>query len=260
MKNIIKKLLREGLNDIAGFDNITPEERHEIDKRYNEYMEEDNQSMIKHEARLKSLYSHIEQIQNNPNLEQQLKDMVLKQFSDEIKVLETSINTTKNRDKKAVYNEIARSYLSWKRYEDDKIKNRESKTFGNEDIINLFVDALEGGSNYWYHIKHLPKEILYNIKERGVATSEAIGQHILNGGYIQFYDAEGEDYDDDDYQEKHSDKDLLGTVDMDSILEAITLVKRDYPEVWENILDEQYDANDADIFLQLCVMGDVVFG
>jgi hypothetical protein len=47
---------------------------------------------------------------------------------------------------------------------------------------------------------------------------------------------------------------------MDSILEAITIIKKDYPDVWENILDEQYDANDADIFLQLCVMGEVVYG
>ena len=71
---------------------------------------------------------------------------------------------------------------------------------------------------------------------------------------------EDEEYDEDDYTETHSDNGLLGTVDMDSILEAITIIKRDYPDVWENILDEQYDANDADIFLQLCVMGDVVFG
>jgi len=254
MKNIIKKLLREGLNDIAGFDNITPEERHEIDRRYKEYLLSDTESAVEAKKQL----DHYNKVINDPKFANQ--EWISKAFKDQISALQNTINVAKNRDKKAVYNEIARSYLSWKRYEDDKIKARETRTFGNEDIINLFVDALEGGSNYWYHIKHLPKEILYNIKERGVATSEAIGQHILNGGYIQFYDAEGEDYDDDDYQEKHSDNDLLGTVDMDSILEAITLVKRDYPEVWENILDEQYDANDADIFLQLCVMGDVVFG
>lgn len=254
MKNIIKKLLREGLNDITGFSDITPEERHEIDRRYDDYMKQDNQSMIEHEAKLKHLYQYME---NNPELSK--NEWGMKYLSDEIKVLETSINATKNRNKKAVYSEIARNYLSWKRYEDDRIKARESRTFNNEDIINLFVDALEGGSNYWYHIKHLPKDVVYQINELGTPTSEAIGQHILKGGYIQFYDAEGED-DEDDYQQQHSDKDLLGTVDMDSILEAITLVKRDYPEVWENILDEQYDANDADVFLQLCVMGEVVFG
>jgi hypothetical protein len=260
MKDFIKKLLREGLNDISGFDNITPEERKEIDRRYQDYMREDNESIVKYGVRLKQIYSSIEQIQNNPNLEQHIKDSVLKQVSNEIDVLKTSINTSKNRDKKAVYNEIARQYLSSKRYEDERFKARESKKFGKEDIINLFVDALEGGSNYWYHIKHLPEDVKYDIKQKGVSTSEAIGEHILNGGYVQFYDAEGDEYNDDDYLEKHSDKDLLGNVDMDSILDAIAIIKRDYPEVWESILDEQYDANDADIFLQLCVMGEVVFG
>jgi hypothetical protein len=258
MKNIIKKLLREGLNDIAGFTNITPEERQEIDRRFNDFMKEDKESMIEHEAKLKHLYQYMEKIKTDPELSK--NEWGMKYLSDEIKVLETSINATKNRNKKAVYTEIARNYLSWKRYEDDRIKSRESRTFNNEDIINLFVDALEGGSNYWYLIKHLPKDVVYKINELGKSTSEVIGQHILKGGYIQFDDVEAGDDEEDDYQQQHSDKDLLGTVDMDSILEAITLVKRDYPEVWENILDEQYDANDADVFLQLCVMGEVVFG
>lgn len=260
MKKIIKQLLREGLNDIAGFSNITPEEHKEIDRRFNDYMEEDEDSIIKNQKRLNNIYAHIEQIQNNQNLEQHIKDMVVKQISDEINVLETSIKSSKNRDKKAVYDFIARNYLAHKRHEEDRIKARESKSFGKEDIVNLFVTALEGGSNYWYKIKHLPKEIVYKINELGIPTAEVIGQHILNGGYIQFYDVEEEDNEDDDYQQQYSDKDLLGTVDMDAILEGITLVKKDYPEVWENILDEQYDANDADVFLQLCVMGEVVFG
>jgi hypothetical protein len=47
---------------------------------------------------------------------------------------------------------------------------------------------------------------------------------------------------------------------MDKLLDAINLVKKDYPEVYENIVLEEYDAEDADIFLQLAVMGNVVFG
>lgn len=258
MKNIIKKLLREGLEDIAGFTNITPEERKEIDKRYKEFVLSDSKSAVEHKKELNHQYLYLEKLENF-DIEEHVKNMLRKQILDKIKVLETSINSSKTRDRKAVYDEIARNYLSWKRYEDDKIKARESRTFGKEDVINLFVDALEGGSNYWYQIRHLPKDITYKANEMGESVSEAIGEYILQGGYVQFYDAE-EEYDDDDYQEKYSDKGLLGTVDMNSILEAITIIKKDYPEVWENILDEQYDANDADVFLQLCVMGEVVFG
>ena len=137
-----------------------------------------------------------------------------------------------------------------------------------EDIIGLFVTALEGGSNYWYHIEF--------PDEGGSTSSEEIGDLILKGGTVSFYDIElMEDIEmktrkgyynieGDIMDQKQLAKDkqdaFLGDVDMDSILRGISITKEDYPKVWENILLEQYDANDADIFLQLCVMGEVQFG
>jgi hypothetical protein len=47
---------------------------------------------------------------------------------------------------------------------------------------------------------------------------------------------------------------------MDKILEAISLLKEDYPEAYENIVLEDCDGDCADTFLQLAVMGEVVFG
>jgi hypothetical protein len=140
-----------------------------------------------------------------------------------------------------------------------------------EDIINLFVTALEGGSNYWYYV-----EIPDKANNTGEPSSEEIGKFILNGGTVSFYDIElmeeifgkiGDyyyhiqgDIVDEKLFAEDKEKALLGRVDMDSILEGISITKEDYPKVWENILLEQYDANDADIFLQLCVMGEVQFG
>jgi hypothetical protein len=146
-----------------------------------------------------------------------------------------------------------------------------NRKFTKEDIINLFVTSLEGGSNYWYYM-----ELPDSINSYGDSTSEAVGNFILKGGTVPFYDVEmisdieyrkkeGEyNIQGDIVNQKELDKDyeeaLLGYVDMDSILEGINIIKKDYPEVWENILLEQEDASDADVFLQLCVMGEVVFG
>jgi hypothetical protein len=47
---------------------------------------------------------------------------------------------------------------------------------------------------------------------------------------------------------------------MDSLLDAIQKLKDEYPRVYENIIDEEYDAEDADVFFQLAVMGEVTFG
>lgn len=259
MKKIIKKLLREGL------EGLTPEDLDQINQIVNREMIQAKQQKENLKDELETTHKVLDSILTamaSGKLEGVPTDYILnmkKEKEDRIDTLEKYIKNWENTNRKDIFNRVSTQYLNNKKYEEERLKARESRTFGKEDIINLFVDALEGGSNYWYHIKHLPKEVRYKAKEMGQSVSEAIGEYILKGGYVQFYDAE-EEYDDDDYTEIHSDKGLLGTVDMDSILEAITIIKKDYPEVWENILDEQYDANDADIFLQLCVMGEVVYG
>jgi len=146
-----------------------------------------------------------------------------------------------------------------------------NRTLTKDDIIDLFVTALEGGSNYWYYMD-LPK----NIRSYGQSTSEAVGEYILQGGTIEVYDVEeyrevkrnyiNGDYDitgdlkDDKSYYRDLEETKLGYIDMDKILESIPTIKKDYPEIWERILLEQEDAGDADVFLQLCVMGEVVFG
>jgi hypothetical protein len=260
MKTFIKKLLRESL------EGLTPEDLEQINQIVDREVNQAKEGLEGMKNELETTHKVLDSILTamaSGKLEGVPTDYVLdlkKEKENKINQLERRIENWYSTDREEIFNRVKNQLIANKKYEEERLKARESRTFGKEDIINLFVDALEGGSNYWYHIKHLPKEIRYKAKEMGQPVSEAIGEYILNGGYVQFYDAEGDEYDDDDYQEKHSDKDLLGTVDMDSILEAITLVKKDYPDVWENILDEQYDANDADIFLQLCVMGEVVYG
>lgn len=155
----------------------------------------------------------------------------------------------------------------YERYKNEALNRNLTK----EDIIDLFVTALEGGSNYWYYMD-LPD----NIKSYGQYISEAVGEYILQGGKIYFYDNElrsevmynlrkGEyKIEGDIIDQKRFDEDIeetyLGYVDVDKILDAISLIKKEYPNIWENILLEQSDAGDADVFLQLSVMGEVVFG
>lgn len=115
-----------------------------------------------------------------------------------------------------------------------------------EKIINLFVNALEGGSNYWYFLKYIPNEVRNIQKNKKLALSEAIGEFILNGGEIYIYDIEDND-------------DVLGVINMDKLLDAINIIREKYPQNYSNIIDEYDDAEDADIFLQIATMGEVVF-
>ena len=116
-----------------------------------------------------------------------------------------------------------------------------------EMIVNLFVTSLEGGSNYWQYIKDIPNEVRNIQKTKNLALSEAIGEFVLIGGKIYIYDIEDED-------------ELLGYINMDKLLDAINVMKEKYPSNYENIITESDDADDADIFLQIATMGEVVFG
>ena len=169
---------------------------------------------------------------------------IIKEFKQKIKDYEINKKNLENfnfeeKVKKAIEQDIygganTMSYnIRYKKYEEEAL----NRTLTKNNIIDLFVTSLEGGSNYWYYMD-LPD----NIKTYGQSTSEAVGEYILQGGEIYFYDT------------------YLGYVDMDKVLESIPIIKKDYPEIWERILLEQADAGDADVFLQLCVMGEVVYG
>jgi hypothetical protein len=113
-----------------------------------------------------------------------------------------------------------------------------------EQIIDVLVTALEGGSNYWYLIKDLPREL---ESDESMGLSEAIGDYVLRGGEITIYDLEDEDEE-------------LGELNMNKLLEAITIMKTEYPDIYQNLVNDEYDANDADVFFQVAVMGEVTFG
>ena len=203
---------------------------------------------------------------------------IIKEFKQKIKDYEINKKNLENfnfeeKVKKAIEQDIygganTMSYnIRYKKYEEEAL----NRTLTKNNIIDLFVTSLEGGSNYWYYMD-LPD----NIKTYGQSTSEAVGEYILQGGEIYFYDVEeyenvvrnkkkgeyniqGDLIDQKAYKEDLDDT-YLGYVDMDKVLESIPIIKKDYPEIWERILLEQADAGDADVFLQLCVMGEVVYG
>lgn len=234
MKNFIKNRLRKRLLEYDNQNNITlpPDVLKNIELQVNkEYNEE--------QSKLTHLNNTIEAIKS-----------AISKSSDESQInfyrgiLNTQEQTLKNihphskEELRKYYTDHTIKQVRQNKERNDYKQQREKEGINKQNIIDLFVTALEGGSNHWYNINTLPN----NVK-----SSEDIGEHILNGGYIQFFDIE-------------NPKELLGDVDMNSLLDGISLLKTQYPNEYENILMDEYDANDADVFLQLCVMGEVVFG
>lgn len=291
MKDLIKKLLKESLSLYSeGFNyELSQDEKDRLIKSAEEQYNDMVGSAKKRYEEIKKTYdlinkNYMDDIMSSNQYSDDEKKSMIDSIKDYYKKINSDYEQYKSyyerlvNNKEAwledIYDKLYRNYMT-KVITDKHREESMNRQLSKEDIINLFITALEGGSNHWYYIKHIPDKVKYAIKHGGSAGSEAISNYILDGGKIYFYDIEEVDYssevdqDDklahlnkDDYFLFGSDDDAgyLGYVDMDTLLEGITLLKRDYDWVYENIMMEQYDANDADIFLQLCVMGEVVYG
>jgi hypothetical protein len=120
----------------------------------------------------------------------------------------------------------------------------------NRELLeNVFVTALEGGSNYWYYInarnhtavrRAVPVEV-----DRYFAT--AMLSAILDHGVeVEINDIENED-------------DLLGTLSAKTIKERLELLYADPNYSWalEAEDNEEGDAESSDIIFQYLVIGEV---
>jgi hypothetical protein len=119
----------------------------------------------------------------------------------------------------------------------------------DQQIKNVIVTALEGGSNYWYY---LPQESRFAIRSRvseeeNPYISEAITDAVLSGADVVIRDAE-------------DDNEILGTLTSESIAKGLDIAIANYPEEIQDVITEDYDAGTADTLFQLFVMGEVVFG
>lgn len=120
-----------------------------------------------------------------------------------------------------------------------------------EVLEDIFVTALEGGSNYWYY---LPEESIKAIRD-AVPKSEdpylstAILKAILDHDVKVFVnDAEQED-------------ELIGIVSKGTMQARLQLLS-DSEHRWalESHVREDGDASSADVVFQYLAMGEVVYG
>jgi hypothetical protein len=121
---------------------------------------------------------------------------------------------------------------------------------------DLIITAVEGGSNYWYFLNEKTCNII--SKYKGIRKdfhgdyfngtfSEAILTAIMEDRKLIVHDIENED-------------EILGCLSKDSIEKGEEIMYNKYPQHFANILNENWDAETADVWFQLCVMGELVFG
>lgn len=121
-----------------------------------------------------------------------------------------------------------------------------------KDIAGLLCSGFEGGVGYWCRIMDFrtPKVVRPMIDETEVFRHT--DYPLLEGGAVicRLYDEPGQ-------SDQKYDKLVL---DRAAIQRGLTLMAEKCPKHWADFIDENYDSNTGDVFIQLCLLGDVVYG
>jgi len=109
-------------------------------------------------------------------------------------------------------------------------------TLDKQTIQDLLCTALEGGSNYWID------SVTHNHKETNVEYwSETLGDAK---GKMEITDEANEVY----------------KLDNSDALKAIPIMRTKYPRHYNDAFNDNHDATTADVFLQIIVFGEVIYG
>lgn len=127
----------------------------------------------------------------------------------------------------------------------------------NQRFCDLLVSAFEGGSNYWYNDLHpvLPKGMT-RLRATGAASAAGIEDFCAAHRIYQVPFAGGR------LEMKQGDdqEPCPHPLTMERMVEGLKLMAAKYPNQFAAFLTESDDAETADIFLQLAVLGELVYG
>lgn len=104
----------------------------------------------------------------------------------------------------------------------------------NETIKGLWINALYSGISYWAGIE----------KASHKDTEYAPFKH---NGFVALYDRE-------------TNSPFDEQVTKQSLLNGLKLIEKEYPHVWDDIITGNDDCETADIFVQLSIFKEIVFG
>lgn len=130
-----------------------------------------------------------------------------------------------------------------------------------EDVRCLLVSAFEGGSNYWMQLDRFkfPKGISEkDFKGNGklAVPDKSLGEKrywqtvyvlpFVEGGGVVINDME------EDNKEY--------TLNLDNIQSGLQVMAAKYPKWFAEFICEDSDCVTADVFLQCCLFGDIIYG
>jgi hypothetical protein len=120
-----------------------------------------------------------------------------------------------------------------------------------EVLEDIFVTALEGGSNYWYLIgAEAIKKVRAVVPDRSIPFSQALFSAVYDHNIdVEIHDIEEEE-----------DEEAVGTISMSTMSERLQKCATD-DNSWAilNEINENGDATSSDVIFQYIALGEVVY-
>jgi hypothetical protein len=121
--------------------------------------------------------------------------------------------------------------------------------------VSRFADVLccafEGGSNYWYRIEKFvpPTEFLVRIDDKQIFKH--IDYPVNPGGSLIVSNYMVCD---------QGERPVRRKLNLASIKKGALVMASKYPSHWANLMNENFDADTGDVFLQCCLFGEALYG
>ena len=117
-------------------------------------------------------------------------------------------------------------------------------------LEDVFVTAIEGGSNYWYFLSDEAVKLIRRVvpREEEPCLSVATFKAVMKGTIIPINDVENED-------------EVIGLISLKAMADRLSkLATGDNKWALQAHMNEEGDADSADIVFQYMAMGEVIYG
>jgi hypothetical protein len=119
-----------------------------------------------------------------------------------------------------------------------------------EVLEDIFVTAIEGGSNYWYFLSEDAVRLIRKVvpKQEEQCLSVATYKAVMKGVEVPIHDVENED-------------EQIGLISLETMQQRLQdLYNSDNRWAIERHINEEGDADSADVVFQYMTMGEVIYG
>lgn len=120
--------------------------------------------------------------------------------------------------------------------------------FSDQNVADLLVSAFEGGSNYWIERCDIVSKggIEFGSHDQGKDDYYPwIILAVMGSGELRIHPVED---------------DKTHTLSREKLQHGLDLMANKYPRHWADFVTDHADATTGDVFLQLALLGDIVYG